>query len=193
MQIQALQLAVAALLKKPETVEWSVQGLGMLRTYLSPEMRVHVWNNSHAVKEVSTIHDHPWDFDSLVLCGRMVNLVYETEEGDPTHHEQHIVCGVGAHTVGEKSDVRLVVKSNDAHYANEIYRMRAEQLHTSMPIDGTVTIIRRTKYMPDRDRARVFFPLGTDFVSAEPRPATPDEVLAITQPALDLMLYAARH
>lgn len=193
LHFRALQYAVATILKNPKDYEWTLQGLGMLRLYLSTGMRLHVWSTQHAVKDVSVIHDHPWDFHSVVLCGRMIDMVYEIEPGEPTHHEQSIMCGVGAHTITEKSNVRLALRSNDAHYAEDTYNRKAEQLHQSMPINGTVTLIDRTRFLPDRDLARVFFPLGTDFVSAEPRPATLEEVQAITQPALDLLLYAAGH
>jgi len=60
---KALKKLVRHLLRHPETAEWSIQGLGMLRTYLGQVkdrvIRVNVWDNRYRLPNVAPIHDHP--------------------------------------------------------------------------------------------------------------------------------------
>ncbi len=62
---------------RPEAFEWSLQGFGMLRLYLSKEVRLHVWDDRYAVKNVTTIHTHPWHFRSTVLFGELTDVLYQ--------------------------------------------------------------------------------------------------------------------
>jgi hypothetical protein len=55
-------------------------------------------------------------------------------------------------------------------------------IHETDAEDGTVTIIRKTP--TGDDSARVFWKVGTTWGSAEPRPATPDEVRLVSERAL---------
>jgi len=181
-----LRLAIKAILDKAEHYEWSLQGFGMLRLYLSREVRLHVWSPRHAVENVSVIHDHPWDFESLVICGRIRDVLYEDEHGPPTHHEHRILCGVGGHPVGDRMDARLLTRLDTTYFTGQSYRRTAEQLHETSASEGAVTLVTRS-FRSDPDHARVLFPFGTEWVSAEPRPATRDEVGAITVAALNQM------
>lgn len=192
-----LRLAIRKLLENASCDEWrdawTIQGFGMLRMYLSKEVRLHVWDPGYSVANVSTIHDHPWDFVSTVLCGSIRDIVYEEEQGAATHHEQRILCGAGGHAVGATQDARLRVVSDKTFRAGESYKLYASQLHESRPEPGTVTLIDRT-FGKDPDHARVFFPLGTEWVSAEPRQASRLEVGLFSRKArqcLDAELGAA--
>jgi hypothetical protein len=64
------------------------------------------------------------------------------------------------------------------------YSEQAHEIHLSDPARGTITIVKRKK-LPDPDHALVFWELG-EWVSAEPHPATPTEILDITSMALSL-------
>lgn len=178
-------LYIAKILERAEHFDWSLQGFGMLRLYLSREVRLHVWHSRFAVDNVSTIHNHPWHFESTVICGSIRNRVYRVVEGDPTHYEQGIVCGPGGHPVGNKQPVRLELEREMVSYPGyaDGYRQEAHKLHESIPEDGTITVVER-EFLADTEHARVFFPLGTEWVSAEPRPATTDEVVAMCGVAL---------
>ncbi len=184
---EILRPTVRQILERAQHYEWSLQGFGMLRCYLSPSVRMHVWSEKHAVPNVSTIHDHPWDFESVVVCGSILDTTYhEFKIGPATHHESRILCGVGGGEVGEKRNVTLSIASRRTYAPGTSYYRSAEGLHESKPGPGTVTIISRTA-RTDPDHARVFYPLGTDWVSAEPRPATPQEVKDIVAEALFVM------
>lgn len=58
------------------------------------------------------------------------------------------------------------------------------EIHETDAQDGTVTLMQKTP--TGDDSARVFWEIGTGWGSAEPRKATPEEVLDITQNALKL-------
>ena len=173
-------------LERPLDHSWSLQGFGMLRMYLSPEVRLHVWDSRYRTTNVSDIHDHPWDFTSTVLWGKMVNMRYFETLGTRytryTHHSGQIVCGPNPSVSGpvDIKRVRLGMDMPCAYEPGFSYTQLAGDLHSSSPVDGTVTICRRTPaFGRSSEHARVYWPLGTDWVSAEPRPATNDEVLDI--------------
>jgi hypothetical protein len=184
--LSAQQLFARKLLEQAEHYEWSLQGLGMFRLYLSRAVRLHVWDSRFAVPNVSTIHDHPWHFSSLVLSGQLTNRILEQTEGEPTHHRQRLLCGVGGHLLGEKEDVRLELGALEIYQIGDRYHEDARDLHESNPEDGTITLVRR-EFLKDPDHALVCFPLGTEWVSAEPRPATREEVRAMAKLALERM------
>jgi len=181
------QLIVRKLLEKASWLEWSVQGLGMLRTYLSRETRLHVWHSAFKVPNVSTIHDHPWDFESRVIVGRITNRVYGRDLSlDPSHTLARIKCGEGGGLIpGSEESLGLRLVSEETYTPGEMYDEIADVLHESVPEDGTVTIVTR-RFRRDTEHARVCYPIGTSWVSAEPRPATADEIATGVKAALEL-------
>lgn len=181
---------------------WTLQGLGMLRTYVSRGVRLHVWNSKFRVPDVTQIHDHPWHFESLVVSGRIVNTRYQVE---PCSHtlaqieragmrqpfvKARIKCGAGS---GEKSsdDLRsrgeLVwlqpVEPPMTYEAGRSYMQTAKEVHHTSYDDGTVTLVHR-EFTQDPEHAHVFFRADQSWVSAEPRVAGPDEISAIVNRAL---------
>lgn len=183
----ALKATVQAILERPLVWEWTAQGLGMLRLYLpGPEnLRLHVWDTRLAIPNVSTIHTHPWDFESYVVAGTVRNTRWTEDEGEP-YHKQSIRCGQGGCVMGTPETVQLHPHPVERWDAGQTYRETADELHSSAPLDGTVTIIRRS--VPtgrSADEAFVYWPDGGEWVSAEPRPATEDEILAVTAHSLN--------
>ena len=175
------------LLRWPERYEWSIQGFGMLRTYLSADVRLHVWDPENRVEDVSDIHDHPWHFESLIVSGSVENRRFRVVEGAPTHSRGRIVCGPKPvqHGAQDVTHVRLEQWCEGVFRVGDSYRMQADELHASIPSPGSVSIIRRTKAEKDPDRAFVYWPVGKEWVSAEPRSAPHGVVRRITQRALD--------
>lgn len=173
--------------------DWSVQGLGMMRLYLSPTHRLHVWHNSLVVLGVTQIHDHPWDFVSTTVAGRLLNTRYVEApvETGVSHMRATILCGQGACVRSEPRRARLVPVATEELTPGSRYSQKAAELHRTAFDDGTVTLIERTFTRVDVDHATVFWPVGQHFVSAEPRPATPDEVERVRADALRLFAEAA--
>lgn len=187
LQDKIINAAVRSILENPLTREWSLQGFGMLRTYLDKEVRLHIWDSRYKVDEVSEIHTHPWHFDSLVVAGQVQNLRYwrvpSYRHDSMLFNKQLIKCGVGGCMVGSPTVEALAIASREVFIAGETYRQSAKEIHQSLPEDGTVTIVRR-QFLDDEDHAYVFFPHSEKWVSAEPREATAEEVSNICQNAL---------
>lgn len=185
-----LLLFARTILRHAGTFKWSLQGLGMLRLYLSPEVRLHVWDRQSVVSDVSTLHDHPWNFTSYVLAGSIVDVEYDrTLPGSGAADafiQQRIVCGPGGHLAGDPVPVLLREKSCRVYGPGSCYTHLAQDIHESIPCDGTVTLIVRD-FVGDRDHANVYYPIQMRWVSAEPRPALPEEVTRITSKALECM------
>lgn len=170
-------------------LEWSIQGLGMLRHYLpGTNQRLHVWSAEHTADDVSAMHSHPWNFTATILSGHMENEVYTSGslvgESKP-YQRQTIFCGKGGGLVGEPSEVWLGMESAALYTPGQRYRMEAPQIHVSKPTSGCVTLCDREQ-VGDPDHAEVFWPLGKVWGSAEPRPATAEERSSILGYALEV-------
>lgn len=180
--------SVRAILAHPGGHQWSLQGFGMLRLYLSKNTRLHVWNSNFAVPNFSPIHDHPWDFSSLIIVGEIRQHRYiKLSRMMPAMCEEFlhtkIKCGPGGGPVEDRADpIYLRRGPLETYRPGDVYEQKAHELHESLPVDGTVTIISRD-FLADAEHATVAWRSGP-WVSAEPRPATPAEVHGITQRAL---------
>jgi hypothetical protein len=180
------QVLVKAILEHPGGFDWSLQGFGMLRTYLTPEIRLHVWDSRYKVENVSTLHTHPWHFHSYVVAGYVVNqrFIKGDEWRSPANYrEQEILCGPGGHETDKSSNVFLWQGVKERYGEGDSYTQKAHEIHESTPEDGTVTIVRR-EFLEDADHAFVYIPIGEEWVSAEPRKAKKAEVQDICQYAL---------
>ena len=184
-----LRALVLHMLENPMGLEWTLQGFGMLRTYLRPETRLHVWSPMYRVDGVSDIHTHPWDFVSTVICGEVTNHRYQ---GTPGHEyvEQRIRCGAGgglaATPSSNASPDHLGLRESvvERYSAGESYAQTADEIHRSVTTQGTVTLCRRT-FGSDPDHASVFWHRDSTWGSAEPRAATQDEIAEICKAAAD--------
>lgn len=174
---------VKMILENATAFKWSLQGLGMLRLYLSTEVRLHVWDSRYAIPGVSTIHDHPWSFKSLIVAGSVKQYRFtEPPEGEP-YQFSVLQCGAGGCIKTFPTPINLSRSRMEQYGEGQSYEQRHDEIHESVPANGTVTIVTRT-FREDTEHARVFWPAGTDWVSAEPRTATRDEVAGITGAAL---------
>lgn len=168
--------------------QWSYQGFGMLRLYLygAKEWRLHVWSPGMAVPGVTTIHNHPWDFESLVLSGRLRNMKFEESTAPDrrvTHHKAVIRCGEDACMMTAPESVTLTPAGTDIFPPGGWYEQSAAEIHHTLTDVGTVTLIRR-RFGSDPDHASVYWPVGQKWVDATPRPATPEEINMFIAPAL---------
>jgi hypothetical protein len=175
---------VRGILHTASEFEWSLQGFGMLRLYLPNGFRLHVWDKRFAVENVSLVHTHPWGFKSTIIAGTVYNTRLAREEASPYRfYEQKILCGEGGGLREEPKEVGLKLMSYETYREGQSYEQESDEIHISIPVDGSVTIIERT-FKEDRDHASVFWNVGERFVSAEPREARKYEVEAITGYAL---------
>lgn len=182
------KLLIKKILEQAEHYEWSLQGLGMLRLYLDANTRLHVWDKRHAFPGASPIHDHlQWALNSTIISGGMVNVRYveqlKARANQMTHMVGTLKAGYGCYFKDEPKPTRLVQCEPEHYLPGHSYWQRAAEIHESCPENGTVTLMRKSP-TDDNESARVFWPIGTEWGSAEPRPATLAEVRVITQYAL---------
>ncbi len=179
---------VRQILLHPRDYEWSVQGFGMLRLYLSDEIRLHIWDSALRVPGVSDIHDHPWDFISEIVAGELTNTLYRESKlslGNYTYvHKCTIKCGEGAKTVSEPKEVYLIEDDQETFKEGDSYIQTADEIHRTSALGGTVTIVQRT-FKKVRDLAQVWCDPETGFVSAEPREATFEEVSGVCRRSIE--------
>jgi len=178
---------VKHILENARRFEWSLQGLGMLRLYLNPETRLHVWSGKHRVPGVTAIHDHPWGFTSTIISGSIVNYIYREAMSVQTRPfmKQRIQCGPDGCSQGEPESVALCVDSARRYWSGDSYTQAAPEIHETLFEDGTVSLIEK---VGQGEYAHVFYPAGATWVSARPRQATWEEVIAITRNALRRMV-----
>lgn len=177
---------VKAMLKNADRFEWTLQGFGMLRTYLDDDhnLRLHVWDPRFKVEGVDEVHTHPWNFHSFVVAGEVENVRLSAglaEDGN--YMEQKLRCGVGGGLCGDPRSVSLREHRPEIVKEGETYTQKAHEIHRSSPASGTVTIIQR-EFLDDTEHAYVYIPKGQEWCSAEPRLATAEEVETITVDAL---------
>ena len=171
------------ILESPFELDWSIQGLGMLRLYLNESTRLHIWDDRYKVESVSEMHTHPWDFKSTIIVGHLANTIFiEDTKSESVYNKQKIFCGVGGGLVEEPSQVNLRLWKVEFYEERESYVETANEIHVSNPSRGTVTLVRR-HFLEDKDHAYVYWDSG-DWVSAEPRKATHDEIADICENSL---------
>lgn len=183
------KLLVENILRRPIGFDWQVQGLGMLRMYLdaSRKYRLHIWDSAVKVPGVSALHNHPWDLQSNVVAGvyKQHRYIKPTEKYHvPQEFNQvTIKCGKDAQCTSEVEKVQLCQLPMEVYGEGYNYSQAASEIHWSVPDDGTVTIVARSP-KDDPDHACVFWRGRGPWVTAEPRRATENEVLGVTERAL---------
>lgn len=181
------KLLVKNILLHPVDFDWSVQGLGMMRLYLSDEVRLHVWDSCLKIAGVSPLHTHPWDMESLVVAGRYKQHRYKVRDDFAAgafeeFNCSEIKCGEDA-SVNEPTKIMLIEQALEVYAEQQSYKQTKDEIHVSLPEDGTITIIER-KFHEDREHAFVYWRGKGGWVDAKPRPATTEEVLEVTQRSL---------
>ena len=182
--IDALRSLVRAILTNAHAFKWSLQGMGMLRLHLPGAFRLHVWDSRYRVPNVSMIHDHlQWGLHSTIVAGELTNRRYVlAAEGDP-YVFGTLKPGYGCYFKDAPQPCYLKALRPITYSPGGEYAQAPAEVHQSDPLDGTVTLMHKT---PTADEsARVFWPADGQWVSAEPRAATPEEVAAITSRSLE--------
>lgn len=169
--------------------DWTIQGLGMLRTYIGgKDVRLHVWDERYDVG-ASPMHTHPWDMTSKIIAGQLSQRRYldlgagHSMEGALPYKRQTIFCGAGGGLEGTPEDWLLCPCIEEVYSPGDVYSQWSSEIHTTQSLRGTVTLVSRT-FGGDVDRAYVYWPHDEEWVSAEPRDATPDEVYDILSHSL---------
>lgn len=184
--MSAAKSIARAILTEALAFKWSLQGFGMLRLHLPNDVRLHVWDSRYRAPNASMVHDHlQWGLHSTVIAGVLRNQRYvetSSDDGEP-YNVVTLKPGYGFYFKNEPSLTWLRALPQEAYGEGQSYTQTPSEIHESIPEDGTVTLMKKT---PTEDEsARVFWRAGTEWGSAEPRPATPQEVADITARALE--------
>ncbi len=156
--------------------DWTAQGFGFLRLKINDHMRLHVWDSRLRQPGVSDIHDHTqWAFTSHVVSGSIVNIRYTIDPAGQRHSMATLLCGIGGGMQAQAQEpVGLVAGTPELYLPGMSYRQEPDEIHRTMPADGTVTLIVQERR--DTDTARVFWPEGGSWGDAIPRAATRQEI-----------------
>lgn len=159
--------------------DWSVQGFGMLRTYLDSDKRyrLNIWDSSLAIPDVSIIHDHPWHFTSWVLNKGIKNVRYYITDSSWGVLYKHLTNGGSF-----ESFVRMHEGVPENYLPGDCYMQEANEIHATFPDDGCVTVNERVRV--GGDTARVFWRANTHWVDAKPRVATNKELRNVLERTL---------
>lgn len=187
MNFRVFQAMTQQVLKHPENMEWSLQGLGMLRCYLTDDraLRLHIWDDRYQTDRVSPLHDHPWDFESIIVSGALINVKYLKVPNDYStglmYQHTKIICGPGGGQVAKTNQARLRCIEKRVFEAGTSYSQQKHEIHETIPERGTVSVI--TKCDQRNDEANIYWKEG-EWVSAEPEPASQSIVNDIIEYAL---------
>lgn len=176
-----LQLLTLGILERAENWDWSVQGLGMLRLYIKNLGRLHIWDESLMYPNVSRIHNHSWDLQSTVIVGALQNIIYVPDPNGYTFWRKKIVAGYNYQELSTDEQVRLIPTTNPVYFPGDIYAQKADEIHFTNPLELTVTIMERHKLAED-EITEVYY--EKEFGNAKSRPATAEEILRVTQRAV---------
>lgn len=156
--------------------DWTMQGFGFLRLRIDNNTRLHIWDSRLRQPGVSDIHDHTqWAFTSHVISGSVVNIRYTINPHGQPHHMATLNCGVGGGMKHASTElVCLLSGAPELYLPQQTYRQEPDEIHRTLPADGTVTLIKQERR--EVDTARVFWPAGGTWGDAIPRQATAREV-----------------
>ena len=172
---------VHAILRHAEDYPWRMQHIGLLGLRLDDhrELRLHVWDPTYSIVEDDPpIHDHPFDFTSMIIAGEMINTRYEI---DPTGAEYTRFRYTPSDEQGRTADTVRLSGTATTYTEGDRYEQSANELHDSRQLQGTVSIIRCTfREVQQLTVCRK----GREWVSGQSRSPTSEEVKSITGKAL---------
>jgi hypothetical protein len=123
---------------------------------------------------VSDVHAHPWPLCSTIISGELINQRFKVG-GTLPYLMQKIATGEGGGLLDKPQLVHLEPQLPETYGPGREYQQLPEELHRSIPQDGTVTLLERPMGDPLQETV-VLWPRGTEWVSAEPRPAKEHEI-----------------
>ncbi len=147
--------------EKPVDRQISLHGLGFVQVQLTEDWRLHVWHPDlprRACFEDSQIHNHSFDFQSMVLAGAMKQTVHCISNSSKDRGQR--ILEAYKHD-GQRTDkgnrpwlkqpgfyeVLEGYSRSNVVEAGQLYRARGQDFHVSEPLgDGRVaTLMAKTK------------------------------------------------
>ncbi len=151
-----------------------VHGNGFIQIDLTDRSRLHVWGDTRIPRQtVSTqIHDHVFGFESTIIVGRLINVVYEVETCEHGDYRVYVPeVRKGEDTILKPTSMQVVVEPFhvdmiDWNSGNRKYGTMPFEFHESFAPDGpAATIIVKddlTQAQGAKAKPRVLCPIGQE-------------------------------
>lgn len=188
---------IQVLRNDPLSFHWRGHGIGFIKAYTNPDKteRINIYDKRFIVPNITLHHDHPWHLTSRILAGELTNTRYqrlstahiEHDSTYETFHEGVINCANFRGIEAAPRMATLVAQKPEIYRPNDTYMQFADEIHATEAIDGTVTLLRRMTPLNGNGTARVFWPLGTEYVDATIHELSTDDVHAAINKALELL------
>jgi hypothetical protein len=172
---------VFTILRHAEDFPWRMQDIGLMSLRLDDhrERRLHLWDPGHLVGD-PPIHDHPYDFTSMIIAGELTNTRYvEDSAGEEYVRFRY---SVPAEDERRLDAVKLAAAPETLTEGDEYYQL-AHELHASGQEPGTVTAIRCSWREPRE--LTVCLRDESAWRSGNAREARREEIKAFTAKALE--------
>lgn len=114
------------------------------------KMRLHLWHPlliPNTMRPRQNVHNHRWDFSSVVLAGHVDHLAYQfsldSEEGEEFFHYRYYARGSKEHyDVEERGKTRLICTETRRFSQGELYSVENDLLHrVDIPDNLTVATL----------------------------------------------------
>jgi hypothetical protein len=145
-----MRALVKAILQRAEHYSWEVPGNGRLTLVLEPNVAViNVFHSKYRQPGTTAIHSHTVDFRSDIVGGVMRQYRYLRATADAgvfgsaprRYWEQELT--LDGKLSREPMECYLTESAIETYAAGEFYEIIADEIHQSVPEDGTVTLITR--------------------------------------------------
>ncbi len=152
---------VKTILQRAEHYSWEVPANGRLTLVLEPNVAViNVFHSKYRVPGTTAIHSHTVDFRSDIIGGVMQQNRYQRVIADAGHGPApRVIADTGrGHEPRRYWEQELTLDGKlkrdpiecdltegaiETYAAGEFYEITADEIHQSVPEDGTVTLITR--------------------------------------------------
>ena len=107
-------------------------------------LRLHIWDNYKDLDYEYDIHNHVWDYSSVIICGELINSTYiNKNKGDLFHHHVYdiddINCKASLKYLGVQ---KLSLNSKTIYDVRSVYSQNKKVIHRAYPNHRyTVTLI----------------------------------------------------
>src|SRR5574338_584044 len=104
---------VRFILENANKFQWTIRGSErVIRLDLNENICLHIWKPKLALDGVSIMHNHPWNLESMVVCGQLTNKRFVEVETiqckkDSKYIANKINCGFDGGLVGNKRECIL--------------------------------------------------------------------------------------
>jgi hypothetical protein len=162
-QASATRALVEAILQRAENYTWEVPANGRLTLVLEPNVTVvNVFESKYRQLGTTAIHSHTVGFRSEIVGGVMRQHRYRrrivASKEDlvaRSYWEQELT--LDGKLSGEPSECCLAEQPIEVYAAGEYYEIAANEIHQSVPEDGTVTLVTR-QYLTNPRCVSTFWP-----------------------------------